>query len=60
MKNFNWNRFPQIAHAMPQAMALTAHGQRIIERAEGKRVTRLHAPEQSNVIRRGSLRAVRN
>lgn len=58
MKRFNWNSFPQIAHAIPRAMEITDHGQVVMRRAEMKR-ERIEPVVQDNVIRRGALRAVR-
>ena len=64
MKRFNWNSFPQIAHAIPRAMELTDHGQVVMRHAEMQRErierVRKRAAEGTNVIRRGTLRAVRN
>ena len=58
MKRFNWNSFPQIAHAIPHAMEITDYGQVVMRRAEVKR-ERIERVVQNNVIRRGAMRAVR-
>ncbi len=64
MKRFNWNSFPQIAHAIPRAMEITDHGQVVMRHAEMQREriesARERAVQSDNVIRRGAMRAVRS
>lgn len=63
-RNFNWNSFPAIAHAIPEAMALTDYGMGIIRREEIRRgnVGRASSsrPAQADVHRNGTIRAVRS
>ena len=64
MKKFNWNSFPRIAHAIPHAMEVTDQGQVVMRHAEMQRnrieQARNRAVEESNLVRRGNLRAIRS